>query len=79
MLLAGCLYVGGAFGFELMEGYVKTLYGRHNFMMEVLITAEEALEMFGVILLIAALLAYIREYLPGLLVQWGLKTESPSS
>lgn len=79
MLLAGCLYVGGAFGFELMEGYVKTLYGRHNFMMEVLITAEEALEMFGVILLIAALLSYIRGYLPGLLVQWGLKTESPSS
>lgn len=77
MLLAGFLYVGGAFGFELIEGYVKTLYGRHTFLMEVLITAEETLEMFGVILLIATLLAYIREDLPGLQVQWGLKAGPP--
>lgn len=79
MLLAGFLYVGGAFGFELIEGYVKTLHGRHTFLMEVLITVEEALEMFGVILLIAALLAYIREYLPGLRVQWSLKPEPPAA
>lgn len=79
MLLAGFLYVGGAFGFELTEGYVKTLYGRHTFLMEVLITAEEALEMLGIILLIAALLAYIREYLPGLQVQWRLKADPPSA
>ncbi|MDL2344573.1 hypothetical protein QOL99_10435 [Deinococcus sp. MIMF12] len=77
MLLAGVLYVGGAFGFELIEGYVKTLYGRHTFLMEGLITVKESLEMFGVILLIATLFAYIREYLPGLRVQVGLNTEAP--
>ncbi|MVN87140.1 hypothetical protein GO986_10200 [Deinococcus sp. HMF7620] len=66
MLLSGALYISGALGLELAEGYVHTLMGRHTFVMEVLITAEEALEMAGSILFLATLLRYLRLGLPGL-------------
>ncbi|MFC4637091.1 hypothetical protein [Deinococcus hohokamensis] len=75
MLLSGALYVCGAFGLELAEGYVHTLMGRQTFVMEMLITAEEALEMAGVILFLATLLRYVRTGLPDFELRVGLKAE----
>ncbi|MFC4427060.1 hypothetical protein [Deinococcus navajonensis] len=73
LLLSGALYVTGAFGLELAEGYVHTLMGRDTFIMEILITIEEALEMAGVILFITTLLHYIRIALPDFELRVGLK------
>ncbi|UBV44328.1 hypothetical protein LAJ19_14260 (plasmid) [Deinococcus taeanensis] len=72
MLLAGAVYISGAFGLELAEGYVRTLMGRDTFLMEILITAEEALEMAGVILFLSTLLRYVRLALPDLELRVGL-------
>lgn len=66
LIMSGIVYVGGALGMELAEGWVRTNLGRENFLMEVLITIEDGLEMAGVILLISTLLRYIRLYLPGM-------------
>ena len=76
MILSGAIYVTGAFGLELVEGYVQTHMGRDSFWMEILIACEEAMEMAGVILMIGTLLRYIRLYLPGMEVRLGVQDGS---
>jgi hypothetical protein len=56
-VLSGALYVGGALGMELIQGWHDDLYGV-NFGTALLTTVEEVLEMSGVVVLIYALLAY---------------------
>jgi hypothetical protein len=59
-LLAGCLYVGGAAGIELIGGQYDTLYGQENLPYAMLVLIEEGLEMTGIVLFAFALSAYLR-------------------
>lgn len=55
-LIAGALYVGGALGIEMIEGYYDERFGHKNLTFELIVTVEESLEMAGVIVFIFALL-----------------------
>ncbi|QSX77691.1 hypothetical protein [Agrilutibacter solisilvae] len=56
---SGALYLGGALGVELVEGWWREGHGHVNVMYHVLVTLEESLEMAGVIFFIRALLGHI--------------------
>ncbi len=56
-------YAGGTVGMELVGGRHSDLYGIDNLSYGVLTTLEETLEMVGIVLLIYALMDYIRTYL----------------
>jgi len=58
---AGLLYVGGALGVELFEGYHYELYG-DDIVYGLAVILEESLEMFGLVLFIYALLDHLRSY-----------------
>jgi hypothetical protein len=60
-MLAATLYIGGAIGFELIEGYYAELYGERNFTYSMIVTIEESLEMAGLIVFIWALLKYFAD------------------
>lgn len=59
IILASCVYVGGAIGFELLGGYFSSHFGNDNFTYAMIATIEETLEMTGVIIFINALIGYI--------------------
>jgi hypothetical protein len=61
ILLAGFLYVGGAMGMEMISGKYSDLYGQENFSYEILVTIEESLEMFGIVVMINFLLSYLKQ------------------
>lgn len=63
-IAGGMLFVGGAIGFEMLEGRHDKLYGEHNPTYMAYVTIEETLEMAGVIVFIHALLHYIDQYVP---------------
>ncbi|MDQ3212108.1 MAG: hypothetical protein M3Q85_05505 [Acidobacteriota bacterium] len=63
MLLAGMLYVAGAIGVEAISGWHAELFGRDNLRYAVLTTAEESLEMLGVLVLFGTLMAYVGTYI----------------
>lgn len=67
-LASGVLYIGGALGFEFVEGYVFNRYG-FNVVYWMLATIEEVMEMTGVILVIYAML----DYLQALPIRLGIK------
>ncbi|MGV3587890.1 MAG: multidrug transporter [Adhaeribacter sp.] len=56
--LSGFLFVSGAIGCELVEGYIEKFYGR-NLVYNLFTTIEETLEMVSIIIFIYALLDYI--------------------
>lgn len=58
-LIAAMLYLGGAIGVELIDGNYAEIYGKTNLTYMLLSTAEEALEMAGIIVFIYGLLGYI--------------------
>lgn len=60
--VAAVLYLGGALGVELIEGWYEENYGRRNLIFSAFITLEEGLEMAGVIVFIHALLTYIADH-----------------
>ncbi len=64
-VVAGAVYVLGAFGTELIESEVATFYAG-TFVAELTVFVQEAMEMAGVVLFIAAILDYVRLHLPGL-------------
>ncbi|WP_309570335.1 hypothetical protein [Deinococcus sp.] len=66
MMLAGAMYVMGAMGLEVIEGALEYLGLFHSVAMPVLVTIEESLEMFSVVLFIWLLLDYLRSYLSNL-------------
>lgn len=49
------MYVGGAVGFEMLGGRYASIHGLDNLGYVLLVTAEEGLEMSGVILFIRSL------------------------
>ena len=62
-LLAGSIYVGGALGMEMVCGYYADAVGQRNLIYGLMASAEEILEMVGVIVFIYALLSYIGSHL----------------
>jgi hypothetical protein len=58
-IVSGCVYVSGALGLELLEGYHYELYGSASLIFVILCTMEEFLEMLGIVLFIHALLTYM--------------------
>ena len=59
MLIAATLYLGGAIGIELIGGWHHKTYGDDNLTYSFITTAEELLEMAGIIVFIHALLHYM--------------------
>ena len=65
-LLAAALYVGGAVGIELFEGcYISRMGTNETFTYALMVSAEELLEMCGVVVLIHGLLCYLGGRLGG--------------
>jgi hypothetical protein len=60
--LAAAIYASGALGVEAVSGWHAVGRGIYNFEHAMIYTAEETLEMLGIVLLIYALLLYLREY-----------------
>ncbi|MCC9134969.1 multidrug transporter [Pontibacter silvestris] len=61
-ILSAFLFVGGAIGLELFEGYFFKLYGLNHIYNQLLYCLEELMEMVGVTVFIYALLHYIYNY-----------------
>jgi len=63
---AAGVFLAGALGVEAVGGLVAGESGKDNALYVLLTTAEEALEMMGLVLLSGALLSYMRDQLPEL-------------
>lgn len=57
--ISAAIYLGGALGVELIEGWWREGHGHRNLTYHALVSLEEGMEMMGVIGFIHALLAYI--------------------
>jgi hypothetical protein len=58
-ILAGCVYVSGALGCELIEGFYKKNYPGNNSMMGLYVVIEEVFEMLGITIFVYALLLHV--------------------
>lgn len=61
-LTAGSIYVAGAVGLEMVGGYYASAHGEESARFIAETTAEEFLEMLGIVVFIYALLEYMRFY-----------------
>jgi hypothetical protein len=68
-LLAGALFVGGALGFEMIEGELVDFYTRHLLIYEAAIHLEDALESAGGLLFLHSLLLYALRHERDLLIR----------
>jgi hypothetical protein len=59
--MAGAIYVGGALGMEMIDGFYFDVYGR-DLTYELLVTIEEVGEMLGIVIFIYALCYYLSVY-----------------
>lgn len=59
-LLAGGLFVGGAIGFEMLEGAFADTYASHRLLHEAAVHLEDTLEFAGILLFLHSLLAWLR-------------------
>jgi hypothetical protein len=62
MILAGLVFVSGAVGMELLGGIVAKANGADSMLYALCYTAEEILEMLGIVLFIRVLIQYIAIY-----------------
>ena len=62
LILAGGLFVGGAVGFEMLEGVLELFYQQHRLVHEAAIHLEDTFEFAGVLLFLHSLLAYARSH-----------------
>lgn len=60
--VSGLIYVGGAFGVEMISGWYLLQHGQGTFTYELFVTVEEVMEMMGIALFIYSLLEYIRTH-----------------
>ncbi len=60
-LAAGCMYIGGAIGLEMLGARYDESHGSLNMTYQLFLHAEEGLEMVGVIVFNFALLRYVEE------------------
>lgn len=63
-VLAGALFVGGAFGMEFVGGYYVSIGGYDYLPYKIAATTEEALEAVGMTLFVTSLLAYAADTTP---------------
>jgi hypothetical protein len=68
-LLAGALFVGGALGFEMIEGELVDFYARHLLIYEAAIHLEDALESAGELLFLHSLLLHALRHERDLLIR----------
>ena len=59
-IIAGCLYVSGALGMEMVGGNYRDMVGEVDLNYGLITSFEETLEMAGIILFIYGLLDYLR-------------------
>ncbi|GAB3751489.1 hypothetical protein [Lysobacter olei] len=59
LLVSGVVYLGGAIGVELLEGWWREGHGHRNMLYHALVSLEEGMEMVGIILLIHTLLDFL--------------------
>jgi hypothetical protein len=59
-VLAGALFVGGAVGFEMLEGAFAAFYQQHRLVHEAAVHLEDTLEFAGVLVFLHSLLLYAR-------------------
>jgi hypothetical protein len=57
-IIAGTLFVSGALGMELVDGYYNDIYGWENMTYSLLTSFEEFLEMLGVVVFINSIMTY---------------------
>lgn len=63
LFAAATIYLGGAIGVELVEGWWREGHGHRNVIYHAMVSLEEGMEMIGVIILIHTLLDFIaRQY-----------------
>jgi lipid-A-disaccharide synthase-like uncharacterized protein len=62
--LSLAVYIGGVIGGEMVSGYFAANLGQKNFTYAVVASLEESVEMIGCVLIIYALLEYIKSHLP---------------
>lgn len=60
-VISAAIYLGGALGIELIEGWWREAHGHTNLVYHVLVSLEEGMEMAGVIVFIHALLSHIAQ------------------
>lgn len=58
-VISAAIYLGGALGVELVEGWWREAHGHRNLTYHLLVSLEEGMEMTGIIAFIHALLNYI--------------------
>jgi hypothetical protein len=58
LILAACIYVSGALGMEMIEGFFSSTHGRMTLLTAILSNIEEGLEIFGTIVLINTLVKF---------------------
>lgn len=58
-VLAAAIYLGGALGVELVEGWWREGHGHRNAVYHLLVSLEEGMEMLGTVFFIHALLLYL--------------------
>lgn len=63
-IIAGLVYVGGAYGLELVGGAIFSREGREAVHYIAVMVTEESMEMIGLTLFVHALLGYIARQLP---------------
>ncbi|MGI9174974.1 MAG: hypothetical protein ACR2GR_06615 [Rhodothermales bacterium] len=78
-IAAALIYVGGAVGFEMVEGVVMEEQGKNNLTYNLFIVVEEAMEMGGVLVFLYALLHYIGTYLTDVRFHVAMPSHRPSS
>jgi hypothetical protein len=61
-VISGAIYVGGALGVELVEGWWREGHGHRNLTYHLLVSLEEGMEMVGAIAFIHALMDHIARY-----------------
>jgi hypothetical protein len=60
-VIAGALFVGGAVGFEMLEGALVSFYGHHRVLYEIAIHLEDSLEFAGELVFLHSLLLCARQ------------------
>lgn len=58
-VVSAAIYLGGALGVELIEGWWREAHGHKNLIYHLMVSLEEGMEMAGVIAFIHALLRYV--------------------
>jgi hypothetical protein len=70
-IVAGTLFVGGAFGMGFVMERYGTRHGWNNMTLEILAAIEEFLEMIGIVVFIYALMSYMEAHVKDIRVRIG--------